>query len=585
VRADTDPVGGETYTPVMPRSMRAPVAVLAVVVALGGCGQASGPTMSPVASGPAGSAVAPTSASPAVTCVPVPDPASHDWNDRVFYEVFVRSFADSNGDGVGDLRGLIDHLDYLNDGDPATTDDLGVTGIWLMPITEAASYHGYDVVDYRAVERDFGTTDDIRDLVAEAHRRGIAVITDLVLNHTSVDNPWFQDARTPGSAHDGWYIWSDTDPGYGGPNGTQVWFPDGDRFYYAQFGRSMPDLNLANPAVTAELDAVARYWLDDIGVDGFRLDAIKHLIEDGRKQENTPATHEWLAGFHDRVRADKPGALLVGEVNDLTIASASYVPDAVDLTFDFELADRMLFAAKTGDAESLTATQADVLERYAGSQYAAFLSNHDQERTMSAVRDTGSARAAASMLLTNPGVPFVYYGEEIGLTGDKPDERIRSPMPWDGSAPAAGFSTGTPWEPLEDGWPTANVAAEAADPASLLAHYRGLVRLRGAHPALRAGTLTPLASSSSAVYAFLATRGDDRVAVIVNLGSKPAEAWDLALDAPVACGITRAEVAYTDGVTSATTVTPPSVAADGTFAGWQPVPVLPAHSTLVVALN
>ena len=143
------------------------------------------------------------------------------WRDRVFYEVFVRSFADSDGDGIGDLRGLTERLDYLNDGDPATTDDLGVTALWLMPVAESPSYHGYDVTDYQAIEADYGTADDFRALMAAAHQRGIDVIVDLVLNHTSVEHPWFQDARVPGSAHDDWYLWSAVEPGISGPGGTR----------------------------------------------------------------------------------------------------------------------------------------------------------------------------------------------------------------------------------------------------------------------------------------------------------------------------------------------------------------------------
>src|SRR4029079_1529647 len=157
------------------------------------------------------------------------------WNDRVFYEVFVRSFQDSDGDGIGDLPGLISKLDYLNDGDPATTDDLGVTGIWLMPVAQSPSYHGYDVTDYDTVEADYGTNDDMRALIAAAHQRGIAVITDLVLNHTSVEHPWFGESETKGSAHADWYRWSDTDPGITRVDGTPVWHEKNGRWYYGYF--------------------------------------------------------------------------------------------------------------------------------------------------------------------------------------------------------------------------------------------------------------------------------------------------------------------------------------------------------------
>jgi len=542
---------------------------------------APGPTAGPT--GPSGSRSPETSPVAVATAPPCPPgPAASQapapwWQDAVFYEVFVRSFADSDGDGVGDLRGLIDHLDYLQ--------DLGIRGIWLMPVAEAASYHGYDVVNYRAIERDYGTVADFRALVAAAHTRGIAIITDLVVNHTSIENPWFQDARRPGSVHDHWYVWSNTNPGYGGPHGEQVWYPEGKRFFYAQFSETMPDLNLANPVVTNELEGIARYWLDDLGVDGFRLDAIKHLIEDGQQQVNTPATHEWLAGFHAAVRAAKPDALLVGEVYDLTLISSSYVPDAVDLTFDFELADKMLLGSRIGEAGSLASAQRDTLKRYGGRSYAAFLTNHDQTRTMSSLNDGGSARAAATLLLTNPGVPFVYYGEELGLTGAKPDERIRSPMPWTPSGPAAGFTTGTPWEPLEAGSAATNVAAESTDPGSLLAHYRALIQLRDAHPALRIGSFVPLDSASRAVYAFIATLGGDRVAVIVNLGAEAETGYDLRLAKSATCGVASVAVAYANGVSAAAIPVPPAVTGDGTFVGWRPVPLLPAHSTLVLTLD
>lgn len=557
----------------------------ALVVGLASCDPA--PSAAPGGTGAATSLATQVAEATAPACTPAASPggAADPWQNRVFYEVFVRSFADTDGDGIGDLRGLIDHLDYLNDGDPATTGDLGITGIWLMPVAESASYHGYDVVDYRAIEGDYGTIADFRALLAAAHGRGIAVIVDLVLNHTSIANPWFEDSRIPGSVHDGWYRWSKTDPGYVGPNGQQVWYPDGSRFYYAQFARDMPDLNLANPEVTVALEDVARYWLDDLGVDGFRLDAIKHLVEDGQQQVNTPATHEWLANFHANVRADKPDALLVGEVFDLTQISSSYVPEAVDLTFDFELAGKMLLGARIGEAGSLASQQRDTLRLYGGPNYGAFLTNHDQTRTMDTVNDAGSARTAATLLLTNPGVPFIYYGEEIGLTGAKPDERIRSPMPWVPGGASAGFTSGTPWEPLEDGAPGTNVETQAADPGSLLAHYRTLIRVRDSHPALGDdGTFTALGSASPKVYAFLATQGPDRAVVVVNLGDEEERAFDLRLSAAHTCAAARATVVYADGISTAAP-SPPAVTGEGTFSGWQPIPALPPQSTLILALD
>lgn len=254
-----------------------------IVLALIGCGSPN------VASGPAESlssirpASPPAQSSPSGgTCTPARldlPPAAAWWNDRVFYEVFVRSFADASGDGIGDLRGLIDRLDYLNDGNPATDSDLGVDGVWLMPVFEATSYHGYDTTDYRRVEPDYGTAEDLRALVEAAHARGIAVILDLALNHTSNEHPWFRASAAGDPVYADWYRWLDNDPGWPPVAGGPPWHRLGDRFYYGAFGPGMPDLNLEHGPVTAELTDIARSWIAETGIDGYRLDAAKHLIE------------------------------------------------------------------------------------------------------------------------------------------------------------------------------------------------------------------------------------------------------------------------------------------------------------------
>ncbi len=213
------------------------------------------------------------------------------WNDTVFYQVFVRSFYDTDGDGIGDLQGLIAKLDYLNDGDPTTDADLGVTGLWLMPVTESPSYHGYDVTDYRTIEPDYGTNADFDQLVAEAHNRGIVVIIDLVMNDTSNQIEWFTDAVSGSSApYRDWYRWSPTHPGYTGPWGQPVWHNSASGYYYGVFWSGMPDLNYEEPAVKTEMWDIARFWLQDMVVDGFRLDAVKYIIEEGSSLENTAST-------------------------------------------------------------------------------------------------------------------------------------------------------------------------------------------------------------------------------------------------------------------------------------------------------
>ena len=565
-----------------------PLALLtAMSIVTSACGSVAG-TASLAAPSP--SSAAPSAAArpcPALGSSPEPGASGPAWwTDRVFYEVFVRSFADSNGDGIGDLRGLTDRLDDLNDGDPATTDDLGVTALWLMPIAASPSYHGYDVTDYRTVEPDYGTNEDFRALAAEADRRGIEIIVDLVMNHSSVEHPWFSDARTRGSDHDDWYVWADEHPAIGGPGGRPVWHPDGDRWYYGYFWEGMPDLDLAHPTVTAEFDDIARFWLADMGAAGFRLDAARHLIEDGTTLENTPATFDWLAGFRDRTHAVDPGALVLGEVWDATSIASRYVRDgSLDLTFDFALAAQWLTAVRTGDAESLRIIQDEVTEAYPVGGYASFLTNHDQDRVMDVLgRDEAAARQAATLLLTAPGVPFVYYGEEVGLRGRKPDERIRTPMPWTAESPGYGFTTAAPWESMADGIDVANVASQVDDPDSLRSWYRDLIALRAANPALRpGGGSTPLVASERSVYAVL--RHDpvsgEAVAVISNLGDEPVSDVVLSSRGGPLCGSPAATSLLGRAPTD---LASPAVDAAGGIDAW-PIGALGPHEDLVVALR
>ena len=538
---------------------------------------------------PSPSAASPAAAPTVVACAPQaaapPEAAGPWWSDRVFYEVFVRSFADSDGDGIGDLRGLTGRLDYLNDGDPATTDDLGVTGIWLMPVAESPSYHGYDVTDYEAIEPDYGTAEDFAAFLAAAHERGIAVIVDLVINHTSVEHPWFAASRDGDPDFADWYVWSDEHGGFGGPGGRQVWHAADDRYFYGYFWEGMPDLNLADDAVTAELERIAAFWIEEMGVDWFRLDAARHLIEDGEELENTPETRAWLVGFREAVRASRPDALVLGEVWDATSTSARYVDEgSLDLAFEFGLASAFVSAVRFGDPASLAAIQAEVTAAYPPGGYASFLTNHDQDRVFDQVgRDMAAARAAASLLLTSAGVPFIYYGEEIGMRGRKPDERIRTPLAWDASVPGAGFTTGEPWQDLADGLDEANIAAQTADPRSLLSHYRTLIRVRADSPALVGGDLRPVAVDAAKVYAIARTLGDETLVVVVNLGEEPVPGPALTLDGGALCGQLAAQVIV--GGSPGGAIPAPTVTATGGFTAWQPVESLAPWQTLIVRLS
>ena len=450
------------------------------------------------------------------------------WNDSVFYEIFVRSFYDSDGDGIGDLKGIIEKLDYLNDGDPNTTTDLGVTGIWLMPIFPSPSYHGYDVTDYYDINPEYGTMEDFTLLLTEAHARGIRVIIDLVINHTSSEHPWFLQAADPSSPYHDWYIWSDTNPAYTGSWGQQVWFPFHGSYYYGSFTSTMPDLNYTNPEVTAQMQDVAAFWLEEIGVDGFRMDAAKHLIEEGIIQANSDSTHAWWKDFRFFYKQVSPNALVVGEVWDDTWITAQYLQgDELDLSFEFSLADAMIRSANGGLSEAVSDQMNRSYSQIPDLQFATFLANHDQDRVFSQLGENEDKMAlAASLLLTSPGVPFIYYGEEIGMVGSQIHERIRRPMQWLGDVAYSGFTKGSPWQAMGNGWKLYNVEDEANDLDSILSLYRDLINIRSQHAALRVGDLTLLTTTDEAVYSCLRVSDSETVLVIINLSDQPIdEVW------------------------------------------------------------
>lgn len=538
----------------------------------------------------------PTATPPSPTATPVPTPLGVAvapvqglpqgsaglawWNNTVFYEVFVRSFYDSNGDGIGDLNGLTARLDYLNDGDPATTTDLGVTGLWLMPIMPSTSYHGYDITDYYQVNPDYGSRDDFKRLLAEAHKRGIRIIIDMVLNHTSVEHPWFLEAQKPGSARENWYIWSNENPAYLGPWNQRVWHKLGNRYYYGIFWEGMPDLNYRNPDVVTEMDKVGAFWLQEMGADGFRLDAARYVLEDGAQQTSTPETHQWWKRYDTAMKAINPDALLVGEVGAATKEVAEYVKNGeLDLNFEFDLAGSMLDAARNRFGAGLGTIQNAVWKAYPPNQFASFLANHDQNRVMSVLGDdTAKARMAAAVLLTAPGVPFLYYGEEIGMIGTKPDEQIRTPMQWT-AAENAGFSTGKPWIAVKPNYDTSNVETQNAAAASLLSYYRSLIHLRNDHEALRVGDYTQLSADNSRVYAFLRHSAHENILVLINLDAAPTADYKLSLTPGALSGTLNPVDLLTK-----TTLPAPSLNADGSFNDYRPLPELAPQTAYVIQL-
>jgi len=532
-----------------------------------------------VATGPEG---ADTLAVPGfVTVTERPSGATYWWNDAVFYEVFVRSFYDTDGDGRGDFDGLRERLDYLNDGDPTTDTDLGVTALWLMPIHPSPSYHGYDVTDYRAVNPQYGTMASFRALLDAAHARGIRVVIDFVVNHSARSHPWFTGSSTGAGPYRDFYRWSATRPGYSGPWGQTVWHSGTRGFYYGLFTGGMPDLNFDTPAVRDSLFAASDFWLQDVGVDGFRLDAVKYIDEDGSVLENTPETYAFWADFQQRVTAARADAFTVCEAWSTTDLVIPYVRDSgLGACFEFDLAERILGAVRSGDAAPLVSAAQQVFGTYPYLQVATFLTNHDQDRVMEELSlDVPRAKAAAALLLTLPGIPFVYYGEEIGMLGRKPDEDIRRPMQWS-DAPAAGFTTGTPWRAPNPNFADWNVAGQTDDPASLLSAYRRFIAARTASPALRRGDYHAALASDPGVMAFLRTSSpaDGAEAVLVAVHTGDAPATGVALDLPPGVLIPGSYVAERLDAPGATeTVT---VGADGGVTGL----ALEAHGVRILRL-
>lgn len=516
---------------------------------------------------------------------PSPGAAIAGWKrGAVCYEVFVRSFYDSDDDGIGDLNGLTQKLDYINDGNPASRRDLGARCIWLMPVVASPSYHGYDATNYYRINPQYGSNADFRRFMTAAHRRGIRVLVDMVLNHLSSEHPAFKSALLdPNSPYRSWFRWSQTKPAEKGPWGQEVWHksPVRGEYYYGIFWEGMPDLNYATPAVRQEAKKIARFWLDSMGVDGFRLDAVPYLVEEGNQLAGTPGTHAFLREYGSYVRRAAPRSYTVGEVWDSVGAMLPYYPDQLDSYFAFELSDAILNAVRSGSAAKLLTGYMRLQRTMPPDRWSPFLRNHDQTRTMTVLGgDVARAKMAATLLLTLPGLPFVYYGEEIGMTGDKPDPRLRTPMHWRPGA-AAGFTTGLPWEPLQPDSLTANVAAEESDPGSLLSLYRKLIHLRDASPALAVGELVPLRTSNDAVAAYVRRDGTRAVLVVANLANAPAN--DVTLDsdehALASGGYTLTSLL---GGASASRL---AVSADGRIHGYVPVRSLSPMTSHVFDLS
>ncbi len=560
----------------------------------------------------------------------------------VFYQVFVRSFQDSNGDGMGDLRGLTSRLDYLK--------DLGINALWLNPIHPSPSYHGYDITDYKGINPDYGTLEDFKAFLTAAKSRGIRVILDYVPNHTARSHPWFQDALRGGEKKN-WYLWRDTNPGWkqpwaggndawhkvqtGDSSSTKVIFPgsiqgalgasnwnpngaetratetapgifelvvrlpkgsyeykvalnggwtenygaggraDGaniklelsadtivkfvfdrtrkevldsinnpDRvaspteipaptqftdaaptkteYYYGVFWDGMPDLNWRSADVREAMFDAAKYWLE-LGVDGFRVDAARYMFEES--DNNTPdseADQDWQTDFSQFVKSVKPDAAVVSEVWTSTETVAKYFQNGTgqDMGFNFDLQRAIRNSANGANPEVVKQVLSRVARSYTKEAVdAIFTSNHDLERMK--FFNSGRYRSAATMLLTLPGTPFIYYGEEIGLpnAATNRDEGKRTPMRWSNAA-FGGFSTVQPWQLFSSTEENINVASQQKA-GSLWTLYKNLIRLRQANPALRIGGFEILETNNPRVFGFTRAYKNQKIAVVINLDSDP----------------------------------------------------------------
>lgn len=474
------------------------------------------------------------------------------WRDGVIYQIYPRSFMDSNGDGVGDLPGILSKLDYLA--------DLGVDGLWLSPIYPSPFYDfGYDVSDYEDIDPVFGTLADFDRLAAEAHARNLRVVLDLVMNHTSHLHPWFVESR---SSRDNpkrdWYLWRDPAPNGGPPNnweavfGGRAWEYDATtgQYYYHAFLKEQPDLNWRNPAVRERMYQMMRFWLER-GVDGFRLDVVEAFFKDDLFRNN-PA-RLGLRGYarqqhvYDRDRPEMadvlrdirrlldayPERMAVGEVGNLDVATRYVGADKLHLAFNFDFT-RCRWLPRAFQ-QCVLAYEAALPE---GAQACYVLGNHDVSRFPTRFGggpfSDARVKVAATLLLTLPGTPFIYYGEELGMQNtpipraeiqDPPGRRYwplypgrdpeRTPMQWDAS-PNAGFTTGRPWLRVNRDYVRRNVAEQADDPLSVLAHYRRLLRLRKELSALQHGSLTFLMRRPVEGLAYLRQSPEQTLLVALN---------------------------------------------------------------------
>ncbi len=486
------------------------------------------------------------------------------YQDAVFYQLYIRAYADSNGDGHGDFRGAIGKLDHIQ--------SLGVTCIWIMPhYVSPLLDDGYDIADYTAVHPDYGSIDDFKAFVDAAHQRGLKVVTDLVMNHTSDQHPWFQAARQDkNSPYRDYYVWSDTGTEY---SDTRIIFLDDEtsnwtydevagQYFWHRFYSSQPDLNYDNPKVIEEIFDIVRFWMQ-AGLDGFRADAVPYLIErEGTNCENLPETHDVLKQVRRFMDENYPEAVLIAEANQWPHDLLPYFGDGDEfhVCFHFPIMPRLYQSLKSGDKTPIVDILNDTPPIPAGTQWMTFLRNHDEltlemvtpevrqwmwaqyapeprmrqnlgiRRRLAPLLDNDKRRwfLLNAMFLSLPGTPIIYYGDEIGM-GDNiwlPDRHgCRTPMQWDAGQNAGFSSAGKTYFPVisegEFAYQQVNVAAQEADPDSYLNLTRFLLRTRQSQPALKHGEFAFVETGHDSVLAFRRFVADEGILCLFNLTDEP----------------------------------------------------------------
>ncbi|CAN5728368.1 maltose alpha-D-glucosyltransferase [soil metagenome] len=484
------------------------------------------------------------------------------FKSSIFYEVVIRGFYDATNDGTGDIRGLTERLDYL--------EWLGIDCIWLLPFYSSPLRDGgYDISDYMTVLPEYGTVDDVAELIEQAHTRGMRVIADMVMNHTSDQHPWFQEARRPGSPKRDWYVWSDTDELY--PDARVIFVdneisnwthdPEAGAYYWHRFFGHQPDLNYANPEVREAMLDIVRFWLG-MGLDGLRLDAVPYLFErEGTNCENLPETHEYLKQVRKVVDDEFTNKVLLAEANQWPEDVRDYFGDGDEcqMAFHFPVMPRMFMGLRREEAKPIVEIMNSTPQIPDNCQWGIFLRNHD-ELTLEMVTDeerdymykeyardprmkmnVGIRRRLAplldndrrsielfhALLFSLPGSPIMYYGDEIGMgdniyLGDR--DGVRTPMQWSIDR-NAGFSRADFAQlyapPIMDpvyGYQSTNVEAQQRHPHSMLHWVRNMINVRKQHPVFGNGPFTALSTSNSKVLAFL--RGEiNPILVVANLGA------------------------------------------------------------------